>query len=623
MNSTDATSRVSSGVIQQRHVPARRLWCMRFLLAMISPILFFGLIELVLSVFQFGYPSSFFIPGNDPGTLTTNEWFTWFYHRTPPGSPHPCIVNTEKPAETVRIFVLGESAGMGTPDPAFGFARMLEYMLQRQIPNRQIEVINTAVRGINSHIIADISKECSGLQPDLFVVYMGNNEVCGLYGPETFLCRHPQLIPVLHHIRQTRISQWLSLLIQGHPSSQTAKDKTQTMEYFREHRMALDDPRREAVWRNYERNLRTILANARKAGAGVIVSTAASNLKDCPPLGSLHRADLSAEELSQWEQLVQKGDSKEQLWNFDAAIEAYRSAIDIDSKYAELHFRLGRTMAKAGNPKEAYEHFVLARDWDALAFRADSQINEVIRKIAAEYANQQVRLLDMEKEIVRSDLCEDGIPGDQIFSDHVHFHFNGDYELARFLLRATVKSLALDRGIVPSDTTITSRDDCAKRLAFTAWDRVNTAAAVANMTALPPFTDQLDHSERQVKIQTAIDKKMKQVNESFIASVIDEYRQSIAAHPNDWMLRYNLATLLYQLQRYPEAAEWMTPVAEAFPSVYRFRVCLGYALGQSGRKDLAATQFRLALRQDSRFKPAKEALQWALQPSQVVEQTAD
>ena len=65
---------------------------------------------------------------------------------------------------------MGESAAAGTPDPAFGFARILEVMLRRQFPDRRIEVINAAMRGINSHIILPIARECVRLQPDLFIV---------------------------------------------------------------------------------------------------------------------------------------------------------------------------------------------------------------------------------------------------------------------------------------------------------------------------------------------------------------------------------------------------------------------------------------------------------------------
>jgi tetratricopeptide (TPR) repeat protein len=590
--------------------------------AVAAPVVFLALVELILIVVGFGYPTAFFIPGKDPGTRTPNDWFVWFYHRTPPGSPHPCIVKVDKPADTVRVFVLGESAAMGTPDPAFGVWRILETMLQRQYPGKTVEVINAAVRGINSFMIVDIARECAALAPDALVVYMGNNEVCGLYGPESFLSRHPWMIGRLNQIRRTRISQLISLAIQGHPSRQTSQDKTQTAEYFRKHRMAFDDPRRPAVWENFENNLRTICRIGRQAGAVVLVSTVASNLEDCPPLGSLHRRDLDAPHSALWERLVRQGAESEIHKDYPAAIESYRAALAIDDHYAELQFRMARSLKAVGKLDQARQRFEAARDWDAMQFRADSKINGIVRRTVAELSDPGVSLADAEMLLAAGDRCGDGILGEETFYDHVHFNFDGDYELARNLTPAVVGAMGTQRNL-PADTSaaLPSRADCARRLALTAWDELNTAGGMAKATALPPFTDQLDHPQRQSRIDRAVAEGMQRVDASFVDRVIAEYHKAIAANPQDWMLRYNLATLLYQLQRFPEAAELMRPIAEAFPHTSQYRVCLGYALGQSGRKDLAAAQFRLALKEDSRFKPAKDALRWALSGTTIVTQS--
>ncbi len=594
----------------------------RFLAAVIAPILFLVLVEVFLMLVGFGYPSSFFIPGKDPGTLTTNDWFTWFYHRIPPGSPHPSVVQVEKPTNAIRIFVLGESAAMGTPDPAFGVSRILEYMLQKQYPDTAVEVINTAVRGINSHMIVEIAGECAALSPDAFVIYMGNNEVCGLYGPESFLSRHPWAVQPLHRIRQFRISQLISLVFQGHPSRQSQQEKIQTADYFRRHRVAFDDPRRMAVWDNFERNLSTICRIGRKAGAAVLVSTVATNLEDCPPLGSLHRKGLTPQQNEMWEAFVRQGIQSEARNDYPAAIEAYRAALAIDDQYAELHYRMGRSLKAAGQLDPARQRFEAARDWDAMQFRADSRINGIIRRITNESKDSRVMLVDAEALLASGPGCADGIPGEEFFSDHVHFKFNGDYELAGLLAPAVVQAIGSDR--TPSPVvcaTLPSRDECAKRLVYTEWDELNTAGAMAAAMAVPPFTEQLDHAARQSRIDRAVAEGMTRVDGAFLDRVIAQYHEGIAAYPQDWMVRYNLATLLYQLHRYPEAAELMIPIVEAFPKCYSYRVCLGYALGQSGRKDLAAAQFRLTLKQDSRFKPAKDALRWALEGTTIVTQS--
>ncbi|MGD8501529.1 MAG: tetratricopeptide repeat protein, partial [Phycisphaerales bacterium] len=499
-----------------------RGWCIRFGLAIVVPVLLLAFLEFGLFVLGFGHPAKLFVETQRKETLTTNEWFAWFYHERRSTRPHPCLVSVVKPKDTIRVFVLGESAAMGTPDPSFGFGRILEVMLQRYFPNHRVQVVNAAMRGINSHIIVPISRECAKLAPDIFVVYMGNNEVVGLYGPETFLGRYPALISVLHRVKQTRVCQLVRIGIKGGLSAFQPKEETQTMEFFRRHRVALDDTRREAVYRNYRDNLVQICDNALQSGACVLVLTAAVNLRDCPPLASLHRNGLTSQDLHRWESFYRDGIEQENKQNPAEAVAHYLKAAAVDNHYAELHFRLGRCYLATGETKTAKDRFSLARDWDALQFRADSRLNEIAREVAAEYDGKKVQLVDAETALALSDQCRNGVPGSDLFYDHVHFRFDGDYELAKAVLPGAICVLKQNRGLVPSESAgIPSRSQCAKRLAFTAWDEVNTAAGMAKMTALPPFTDQLDHSLRQYRAEQAISQVMSRVDKKFVSEVVE------------------------------------------------------------------------------------------------------
>ena len=49
-------------------------------------------------------------------------------------TPQAYAIPAEKPQGTFRIFVLGESAAMGDPDPAYAFSRYLEVMLRQRYP---------------------------------------------------------------------------------------------------------------------------------------------------------------------------------------------------------------------------------------------------------------------------------------------------------------------------------------------------------------------------------------------------------------------------------------------------------------------------------------------------------
>src|SRR5204862_6531777 len=131
----------------------------------------------------YGHSTGFLIRHSNGKGWTVNDRFhKRFYPTWGAGNSRPFFVPDAKASNTIRIFVLGESAALGTPNPAFGFARILGVMLRAEYPDRHFEILNAAMRGINSHVILPIAKDCARREPDLFIVYMGNNELVGLHG---------------------------------------------------------------------------------------------------------------------------------------------------------------------------------------------------------------------------------------------------------------------------------------------------------------------------------------------------------------------------------------------------------------------------------------------------------
>jgi len=584
--------------------------------AIVAPVLSLLLIEGGLRLFGIGYPTTFFVNSEQKGVLTTNPYFGWHYQQETLTTPQPCLLPVTKPPDAIRIFVLGESAAMGTPDPSFGVIRILEFMLRQYFPDRPLEVVNAAMRGINSHVLVDISRECAGLKPDLVVIYMGNNDACGLYAPTTrtaFLGRHPAWIPVFHYVKQARIGQLIRRAFGDSPTVFEESRRVQTVDSLERHLTAADGPGRGFVYRNFHDNLRRICEYSLQSGASVIVSTVASNLRDCPPLGSLQDRNLTdLQRKKQWEVFYRRGMESEGRGETAEAIASYRKAADIDDHYAEMHFRLARCYLAAGDRDAAKRHFLHARDWDALQFRTDSRLNDIIGQVVTEYDGRRISLVNAEKALATSGRCPDGIVGAELFYEHVHLRFDGDYELARAILPAVVQALERDRGLAPSASAqVPTREQCAHALAFTRWDEVNTAAAMAEMTAKPPFTRQLDHAARQARVEKEIKSVMDHVDEKFVRDVTRAYREAIEANPQDWQVRYNLGALLHQLGGYDEAARELDYVVRTLPHVPPYRVLLGYALGKSGRWDQAVLQFREALKRDRHNKQARQGLAWA------------
>jgi hypothetical protein len=150
----------------------------------------------------------------------------------------------EKPVGTYRIFVLGESAAMGDPDPAYGFSRYLAAMLGERFPTMRFEVVNTGIVAINSHVSLVMARELAKYKPDLLLVYTGSNEVVGPYGPGTVLTASSMSMPIIF-ARSLRIGQLLS-------EKGKQRAEWRGMEMFLNKQVPADSPMMEPAYRHFD-----------------------------------------------------------------------------------------------------------------------------------------------------------------------------------------------------------------------------------------------------------------------------------------------------------------------------------------------------------------------------------
>jgi hypothetical protein len=173
--------------------------------------------EVGLRLGGFGHPADFWRKTKDAKgqtVLRENGWVTApFFAPELVRKPQPFLLPEKKAPQTYRIFVLGSSAAMGDPDASFSMARVLETMLRAAYPEIHFEVINAGVTAINSHVVRSIAGDCAALKPDLFIVYEGNNEVIGPFGPGTVFTttlQHPSAVRAAVFFRELRVGQWLT-----------------------------------------------------------------------------------------------------------------------------------------------------------------------------------------------------------------------------------------------------------------------------------------------------------------------------------------------------------------------------------------------------------------------------
>ena len=590
-----------------------RAWLLRLALMILSPILCLGLLEAGLRLGGYGYPTTFFLGPDSSGNYTVNHRFAWrFFPRRQATRPYPCTL-AAKPAGAVRIFILGGSAAQGFPDPSFNFGRILAVMLGEQYPGRQFEVVNAAIPATNSHVALEIARECAAHEPDLFLVYLGNNEVIGPYGPGTVF---PPGSPGARMIRarvwmnSTRTSQLLEDVAARLRGNRSAVDRVPDMEAYLRSAVPADDPRLTAVYDNYRRNLSDICGVAHRAHAAVVLSSVGVNLRNFPPLASLHRSDLSAEELLQWETSYKAGGALEAEKHWPDAIRQYEAAEKIDGRFAELQFRLARCLMQAGRTAEARERFELARDLDVLRFRADSRINAIVREVAAAQAPAGVRFADAERALAERDLGAAGVAGEYPFYEHVHMTFEGNYVLARAVLEqvaAALPQLAGQRGEVPS------RQRCAERLVLTPGNEYQTAAIMVQVTSRPPFTNQLEHALRQSAARRHRDDlRRRAMSPQEVEAARRAYEAALAQSPGDWELHFHFGALALGWDRPALAEEHVRIALQSVPWEDRARNLLGSALANQGRFDEAVVQYRKALEIEPTFIEAEKNLAVAL-----------
>ncbi len=572
-----------------------------------------GLFEGGLRLCGYGYSTRFFVKMGDGKTLTTNRKFGWRFHpREIATQPYPVLMPAQKPPGTIRIFVLGESAAQGSPAPSFGFARILGVMLERQFPDQRFEIINAAMRGINSHAILPIARECARYSPDLFLIYMGNNEAIGLYAPEPEgfnFTPYLRLLRAGQCAKGTKVAQLMDNLIRA-ARKNPPKRPEQDMAFFRKHRLPPDTLCRVAVCNNFRMNVKDICRATQASGAKVIASTVAVNLQDFPPLGSLHRAGLTAADLSSWDAVFAKGTNAEAGGRFAEAITNYLEAARVDDHFAELHFRLARCHLAAGQFEPARRHFESARDWDALAFRTDSRLNRIIREAAASRQGSGLFFVDAEQAFAEA-AGDAKVPGSRFFNDHVHLTFDGDYLLAQTFLPMVVKALGLaDKpATAGAKPPVCSRQECAAALAFTEWDEIGVTAAMIRATAKPPYLDQLDHAEWQAKAQEALNQRGQafQQQDGFKRAA-ETYQAAIKRRPSDWEIHYNCGNFLNDFGNRPAAAAEFMAGIKIMPAFPPMRILFGQILWDTGKRSEAIEQFRETLQIAPDYAPAAEAL---------------
>jgi len=584
---------------------------MRLFAMIFMPLLMLGIVESGLRVAGYGYDTHFFqkIQIKGQSYYVPNEKFS--YRFFPPAIARETTAfrfPADKATNSYRIFLLGESAAMGDPDASYGFGRYLEVLLHERYLGTDFQVVCVAVTAIDSSTILPIARECARQQGDLWLIYMGNNEMVGPFGAETsYGMRAPNraLIHTILAIKTTRLGQLFDSVIRNLSSRSAKPQKWGGMEMFANNRLGYDEPARLRAYANFKANLEDILRAAHKADVPVILSTMAVNLKQCAPFASMHAADLNTNQESDWNRIYETGVDLENENSNRQALAFYQKAAAIDPQFADLQYRMGGCELALTNDEAARKDLEQARDDDALDFRADTRINSAIREAASRHAGQGVYFLDAAGALAQH--SPQGIPGLNFFYEHVHLNFAGNYFLALNFAEQMQKILptsvtAHDKGNWASEKI------CDDRLAVTVWDRQRDWQEVWNRITAPPFTGQFNHDASLAMYEKKMDEVKLLLNAQTPAQARQMYEQAIAASPDDYFLHGNFERFLEKGGFLAQAIVEAKRCCELVPQTPGGYYYVGTLLVRDGRISEATNYFSRALAIQGNYEDAEVAM---------------
>lgn len=550
----------------------------------------------------------------------------------------------KKPPRAYRIFCMGGSTTYGhLYEDSTSFCGWLREFLDEADDSRRYEVINAGGISYASYRVARLMEELVRYEPDLFIVYTGQNE---FLERRTYASAIETPAPVRtldSLLMRTRTYSAVRRLVKPsgrQPASgegllpgevRAILDSSVGPQAY--HR---DDRLRERVLEHFRFNLDRMVHIARSAGAQVIFVTPASNLRDCSPFKSEHRAGFSDADLAAFEDLLARaeraGDPQQALTHLD-------HAAAIDDRYADVHYRRARLLWQLGRYPDAKAAFVRARDEDVCPLRALTPMPGIVAEIASAH---RVSLVDFAGLI--ESRSEHGIPGDDWFLDHVHLSIDGYRMLGLALLDEMTKL-----GIVQPNASW--GDEAIDRVTARVEARLDhraQAVALRNLSKTLGWAGRKDEADRlalqALELSHEDAEALYQAGNAYyergdLDRALEHYRRSLEMAPNSWQAHYGIGLVLadrgniepamdhygqalalnpdfadahYNLARLYEVRSDLDQAAGHYREAIRIqpedvfsRNNLGILLARQGDLDAAQQQLEAALRTDPKFADAR------------------
>ncbi len=367
------------------------------------PIAFLAVIELSLWIVDaYPQPPLFFeITEEDTSYTQINSQVGERYfdkNIMPVPNLYPQKFSSKKKAETLRIFCLGGSTTAGFPyEMTVPFPQQLALLLRADYPKHDFEVINLGLSAINSFTVVDWMPEILKQEPDLITLYMGHNEFYGAYGTgSTISLGHDgRIVRAFLKLQKYRVVQMIGSIIHSFSDSPPSLANPTLMEKMIDDKFIESNSLLRIKTRdNFSANLNIIIKACKSADVPVILSNLVSNIKDQTPL------DVTSNPLQK------------------------------SSKAHTLYLK-GLHEFEQGDTITAYISLTRAKNNDQVPFRGIDYLNEIIQVKAGQFSQP---IVDMKSAFRRA--SSSSIPGNDLFSDHLHPNPIGYHLMAREFRKA-------------------------------------------------------------------------------------------------------------------------------------------------------------------------------------------
>jgi len=477
----------------------------------------------------------------------------------------PLWVPDGKAAGDIRIVVLGESAAEGFPLSEFNLARVLETVVAERNPALRVRAISLAMTGINSHQIRRLGLAAARcLDPDVVVLYAGNNEAIGPHGPAAVLPGWRRCLPLIRlqdAVREGRLAQALDRGLRRVRAAQGQSGTWRGLDEFRGVEIAADDPRLASTYRHFEANVDDLVSALTRRGIRVAICTMGVNLNDWPPLGSEPPTEAAAPP-----EMIR------------SAAQAYRTA---------------ETLAQAGERSAAWPWWRRACDLDLIRFRADSRINGALRARGAAGPADRVRLVDVDRALHEDD--PGGGDDRRWFYEHVHLTLPGRIAVAGQIADALS---AAGWVAAPRRASADEVADVQRALAFAPADEARALSGIRDMYRWPLFAEQMHARERMADLENRIQAQQAEWAQWDVARLRSQWDEIRRRRPVDGWAAQLLGDHLLALGDAAAALAASEAALEANPTLNHARANAARAGLRLGRMERAREHAEIGLQRE-------------------------